>query len=93
MDRLRVDLMQTKLSVKTAEDKVRRLEMELVEVRQNYDLARRELRELRELSELRAKKRTGNGNISGGGGGGEGKKIKQVRQVPQVHKVTPAVQH
>ena len=90
MDRLRVDLMQTKLSIKTAEDKVRRLEMELVEVRQNYDLARRELRELREL---RAKKRTGNGNVSGGGGGGEGKKIKQVRQVPQVHKVTPAVQH
>jgi len=47
MDRLRVDLMRTKLSVKTAEDKAKRLEMELEEMRRKYEGARRELGEER----------------------------------------------
>ncbi len=48
MDCLMVDLMRTKLLVKDAGDKARRLEKELVETRWSYDEARKQLTEVGE---------------------------------------------
>jgi len=74
VDRLRVDLMRTKLSVKTAEDRAKRMETELKEMKRKYDVVRRALREER---------RAHSGSISLAGQQKEAKQSQIVQTVQQ----------